>query len=63
MDHPEPPRTPPEHWDDALAESRADLAAGRIVPASKIHTLLQQTLDAAAATAQTAREKDPAKAR
>ncbi len=38
------PRPPPAHWLEAIAESDADSAAGRIVPAAVVHAELRASL-------------------
>jgi len=35
----------PPGWLEALADGEADIAAGRIVPASEIHRMLRDTLE------------------
>jgi hypothetical protein len=44
MDHDDAPRPVPLEWLDAIAESDADLAAGRIIPATAVHAELHASM-------------------
>jgi len=44
MDHDDAPRPIPLEWLDAIGESDADLAAGRIVPATTVHAELHASM-------------------
>ncbi len=44
QDHTPRPQTVPTQWIDALARADEDVAAGRTVPASVVHAVLDESL-------------------